>query len=207
MPGRFSVVLAPVLLFLHLLLAGCSPVQVSYDFDPAADFSGIRTYAWMENTMADDQLRQNPLLTKRIMATIDRYMERRGYTRTDPAKADILITIYGASREKMRLTSRPAAGGYYYGPGYYPRWGPAYDRVDVHYYTEGTLGIDIVDPRRHELIWRGLGTGIIGRSGDRQKVQKEIDTYVTEILKHFPPADDGGNNGDRSRRNPSAAEH
>ncbi len=195
MSGRFSVALPPVLLCLCFLLAACSPVQVSYDFDPAVDFSRVRTYAWMDNTMAGDQLRQDPLLRKRIIATINRYMKSRGYAMTTPDKADILITIYGTSREKMRLTSRPVAGGSYYGPGYSPHWGRGYDRVDVHYYTEGTLGIDIIDPRRRQLIWRGLGTGIIRKSGNRQKMQKEIDTYVTEILQHFPPGNTNGNNG------------
>ena len=127
------------------------------------------------------------------MATIDRYMERRGYSKTDAAKADVLIAIYGVSKEKVRLTSRPAAGGFSYGPGYYPAWGRAYDRVDVHYYTEGTLGIDIVDPQSHELVWRGLGTGILRQSGNREKQQEEIDTYVTEILKHFPPGNEKRN--------------
>ncbi len=187
MAERIPAVLFPVLLFLCLLFVGCSPVHVRYDFDPAADFSHVRTYSWMDSTVADDRLRDNPLLRKRIVATIDRYLEQRGYRRTGQAEADILITIYGVSKEKVRLTNRPATGGYYYGPGYYPSWGRGYDRVDVHYYTEGTLGIDIVDPKRHELIWRGLGTGILRQSGNRQKMQKEIDTYVTEILKHFPP--------------------
>ncbi len=192
---RFAAVCCPFLFCLLLLVAGCSPVQVSYDYDPGMDFSRVRSYAWIENNMTDDRLRQDPLLKKRIVATIDRYMAQRGYGKTDPTRADILITIYGISKERMRLSSRPVAGGWYYGPGSYPPWAMGYERVDVHYYTEGTLGIDIIDPRRHELVWRGLGTGIVRQFGNRQEMQREIDTYVTEILSHFPPGNEKGNNG------------
>ncbi|MFP7755774.1 DUF4136 domain-containing protein [Thermodesulfobacteriota bacterium B35] len=189
-----SVRLLSPLFLLLLLISGCSPVQVSYDFDPGTDFSAIRTYGWMNSTVADDRLRENPLLRKRIVATIDRYLQQRGYRRVDPDGADMLVTIYAASREKMRLTSRPAMGTSY-GPGYAPYWSRGYDRLDVHYYTEGTLGIDIVDGRRRELIWRGLGTGIIQRYSNRKKMQRQIDTYVTEILKHFPPGPAAENSG------------
>jgi len=53
--------------------------------------------------------------------------------------------------------------------------------------TEGTLVIDIVDKAKKELIWRGLGTGVVQNYSDHEKLQASIDEYVRKILNNFPP--------------------
>jgi hypothetical protein len=84
----------------------------------------------------------------------------------------------------MRVTdwggSRPYPYGYRYG---WDRPG----RVDVHYYTEGTLVIDIIDRVRNEMIWQGLGTGILRKHTDEAKKQEAVQEYVRQILDQFPP--------------------
>jgi hypothetical protein len=183
--------LLPFLFFcvLALFAAGCSPVSVNYDFDPNTDFSAIKTYGWGESPARDDLLAENTLLKKRIQNSVDRYMQSRGYTLVDPARADVLIVLQAVVKEKMRITDWGGPAGYYRNPWYDPWWGVgAYGgRVDVSYYNEGTLIIDIVDNAKKELIWRGLGTGIVQRNSDPEKQQKAVDQYVTEILDRFPP--------------------
>jgi len=170
--------------FLVLLLSGCSTIDVHSDFDPEADFTSIHTFAIKKIEAPDDALAANPLLYKRIAAAVTSYLQERGYKKTDPGQADILVVLRGGVKEKMRVTdwgaSRPYPYGYRYG---WDRPG----RVDVHYYTEGTLIIDIIDRVRNELIWQGLGTGILRRYADEEKRQKAVQQYVRQILDQFPP--------------------
>ncbi len=169
------------------LVIGCSSIQVNTDFDPTADFSTIRTYGWKKVKVQDDALADNPLLYKRIAAAVDEYLSKRGYHKTNPESADVLVVLRAGVKEKMRITSLGRHDDYVPGSWYRP-WHGYQNRQDiVSYYTEGTLVLDIVDRRKNELIWRGIGTDIIHRYSDRQKEKKVIDGYVQKILDQFPP--------------------
>ena len=174
----------PLFFLIVFLLVGCSTIDVYSDFDPEADFSSIHTFALKKVQVPGDVLADNPLLYKRIAAAVSAYLQQRGYKEVDPDKADILVVLRGGVKEKMRITdwgaSRPYPYGYRYG---WDRPG----RIDVHYYTEGTLIIDILDRARNEMIWQGLGTGILRRYDDETRKQKLINQYVKEILDRFPP--------------------
>jgi hypothetical protein len=174
-----------LLFFLGVILAGCSSVQVSYDYDQQADFSSIRSYAWRGVDVPGDVLSQNPLAGKRIRQSIDRHLADRGYQLVDD-KPDVLVAIHAVTKEKMRVTNW---GGYYRDPWYDPWWGPGPygGRMDVQYYTEGTLVIDIVDAASNELIWRGLGMSLVRKYKNQEQMQEAIDRCVTEILDRFPP--------------------
>lgn len=174
-----------LLLFAALLLAGCATIDVYSDYDPKADFSAIHTFALKKVQIPGDALAENPLLYKRIAAAVRSYLQERGYREVDPETADILVVLRGAIKEKMHITDwgghRPYPYGYRYG---WDRPG----RIDVHYYTEGTLIIDILDRATNEIIWQGLGIGILRRHRNEAKKQEMINEYVREILAHFPPS-------------------
>ncbi len=184
--NRFFLLLP---LLLSFFVSGCSTVSVNYDYDPAADFSVIQTYSLGQSNGADDELANNPLLKKRIAASIDGYLQSRGFRKVEPARADVLVVIQVLVKEKIRVTDWGGSRGYYRNPWYDPWWGGGfYDcRVDVSYYQEGTLMIDIVDNLKKELIWRGLGTSIVQHHTDQEKQQAAVDKYVQKILDHFPP--------------------
>ena len=179
-------------LLLTFILGGCSTVTVNYDYDQAADFSTIHTYSWGQANSNDDELTKNPLLKKRIAASVDSYLQGKGFRKVERGQADVLIVIEAVVKEKMRVTDWGGSRGYYRNPWYDPWWGgSAYGgRVDVSYYQEGTLVIDIVDNLKKELIWRGLGTGIVQQHKNQEKLQAAVDKYVQNILNHFPPGNE-----------------
>lgn len=187
-PQRFILALLVL-----LTLFGCSTIQVNYDYDQEADFSAITTYSWRMANVQNDALEANPLLKKRVVSAVDAYLAGRGYTQAVNAIPDMYVVAHAGTQEKMRVTNWGGPGGYYGSPWYDPWWGvgPAYGgRIDVNYYTEGTLIIDIVDAKNKELIWRGAGTGIVKKYKDQEKMQQAINSYVDEILTHFPPEDE-----------------
>ena len=197
---KFSIPLLS--LFFIALLTGCSTVSVNYDYDNTVNFATIHTYTWGEIPGVDDTLTRDPLLRKRFIASIDNYLQLQGYQKADPALADVLIVIQAGVDEKMRIIDWGYPGGYYGYPhgwylgGYgthsaYGGFGYAYgSRIDVSYYEEGTLVVDIVDNAKKQLVWRGVGTGIIQRYASHAELQEVVDEYVQKIFHHFPPGNE-----------------
>ncbi len=89
-----------------------------------------------------------------------------------------MVVIHGGVEERARVNRW---GDYRW---YDPWWGPYGGTIEVSYYEQGTLVIDIVDPVDKELAWRGIATGIV-REGGRS--QKELDEIVSKVLRTFPP--------------------
>ena len=53
-------------------------------------------------------------------------------------------------------------------------------------YNEGVLFIDIVDNKKNELVWQGIGKGYIYTDRPEKKIEK-INAIVGKILLQFPP--------------------
>ncbi len=174
-------------LFLTLFLFGlfgCSSISVQSDYDPKIDFTKYKTYSWYTGKMPDDDaLSKNPLAKKRIVATIDYFMDKKGYKKVDE-NPDFVIIVHAGVKEKMQVNQTGGYGIYGYGR-YGYGWGVPYTPVqtDVIYYNETTLVVDIADFQKKELVWRGAATGVVnGRVSD-----EELDDIIQKILEDFPP--------------------
>jgi len=177
MTRRLSCLLGVML----VVLAACSSVSVKHDYDTETDFSKYRNYAWMDREIPGDELAKNPLIKKRVQVAVDATLASKGYTLTEFEKADFVVVIHAGIKERMRIQDWGRYGWYD------PWWGPYGGRVDVSYYEEGTLVVDIIDAKAKELVWRGMGTGIVKAYSKPEKMQKAMDEDVTKILSAFPP--------------------
>ena len=179
-----------LLLILTVTMVGCGTINVNYDYDHEADFATIHTFGWRQANVKDDALEANPLLKKRVVASVEKYLIERGYSKAVNVEPDVHVVVHAGMQEKMQVTNWGGMRGNYGSPSYnYPWWenGGYGNRVDVNYYTEGTLIIDMVTAKDKELIWRGAGTGLVKSYKNQEKMQQNIDTYVADILNHFPP--------------------
>ena len=77
-------------------------------------------------------------------------------------------------------TAYPGAYPYNYG-----RWGPMYNEVVVHNYTEGSLVLDLVDTQRDELMWRAYIVGTVVR--DRDQAFAALDEALARAFAAYPP--------------------
>jgi hypothetical protein len=166
---------------LLVVLASCSSVSVKYDYDREVDFQKYKTYAWTERDIPDDALARNPLVKKRVRLAVDETLRSQGYSLTERDQADFVVVIHAGVKERMRVQDYGRYGWYD------PWWGPYGGRVEVSYYEEGTLVIDVMDAKEEELVWRGVGTGIVKKYAKPEKMQQDIDEDVTKILSNFPP--------------------
>lgn len=159
-------------------VAGCSSTpQIDTDYDPAANFSGYRSYSWAYSAAPAGM---NPLVYERVRASIDRSLAARGFSQGSPGDFAVAFTI--GARDKVQVTDfgpyAPFYGAYRWG------WGGGFHQVDVSQYTEGTLAVDVYDVGTRKPVWHGTATQNVtpGRVD-----QAQIDTAVDSVLAKFPP--------------------
>ncbi len=161
---------------LIFLLTSCNVIRVNSDFNNKINFSDYKTYAFSKKGV--DEAEINDIDKKRILNAIDVELSSKGLRKSaiDP---DIMINFFTKSNKKIN---------YYPGYDQYPSGlaiGPWYNNYYYHNYTEGVLFIDMVDYKKNELIWQGIGKGFIPTK--RGKKEEQIKLFVNKILLQFPP--------------------
>ena len=164
--------------FAVMLFSGCSSISVNQDYDPAYDFSKLKTFGFIPITAEAgiDQLNAD-----RLSTAIKTNLATKGYTVSK--EADFGVALYFTKSTKTDIQS---TGGYGYGYGY-RGYGGMGGSTYVTQYDEGTLVIDFIDVAENKLVWRGIGTGILDSTPSVEERTEKINNAVTEILAQFPP--------------------
>ena len=167
-----------------VLLAGCSSgLKVETDASPTANFSAYKTYAigqLPENAKAADKL--SPISRQRVEMELNNALAARGLQKVDdPTQADIVVFTYATTKERMDINTY--GGGYTYAGG---RWGGYYGApttTSVNYYDEGTLIVDVADPKAKQLVWRGIASGT---AEDQADASKKVPEAIKQIMAKCP---------------------
>jgi hypothetical protein len=164
-------------------MAGCAtPLAVTSDYDTAADFAALKTFAWMPPTgnAAGDEL-----AVKKIKNTVDVQLQAKGRTQA-VENPDFLIamelsgkTTYGGSTAVGMSVGIPVgrAGTVNVGGG----------KSKPREKKEGTLVLDFVDAKTKGLIWRSTATAELKGSTSPAEQQQKVNEVVAAMLKTFPP--------------------
>ena len=179
-------------------LAACaSGVQVRTALSPDASLTGLRTFR-VEQTpkpkIATAQSNSDPMLVNSISnralrTDLQQGFEKLGYAVNDSAP-DFCVAYYASTDQKLDITSwdygYPFRPRRWRGWGFYqPRFGAAFDPM-VTQYTQGTIIVDVFDPKTKDLLWRGQGVANV--SDNQQQYTQELQTTVSAILAKFPAA-------------------
>lgn len=169
-------------LFVTALMASCSSIRVASDYDDNVDFNQYKTYGYFKEGI--DKAEISDLDKKRILKAIDTELQNKGFTKSD--NPSLLVNIFTKATQQVDVNQWNNGFGWGYGYGW--GWGPGYwggNYTSVSTSTEGTLYIDLLDTSKKELVWQGVGTGVL--TLDRERKQERINEFVTEIMKQFPP--------------------
>ena len=167
------------------LLAGCSSVFVSLDYDTIRDFSILKTFAWQhaEQPRVGDPQIDNDLNNKRIRNAIAATLTSKGFCPADRAEADFLVAYFVDYQRKIT----PGSGSVAVGAGRYGRYGGVGYNTGITEYEEGNLTIDLLDPKDGKTIWRGVGARAVYEGSNPAKATGIINDAVAQVLKKFPP--------------------
>ncbi len=187
------------------LFACASPVKTESNVNPKVDITGYKSFAWISDkpliSRIGDSKPANPVIDKQIETAIAEGFQAKGYVMVgDRAKANFLVGFTVGSREKIWVTTVPAAyHGRYRGRHGRAAWGANYygDSI-VSTYTEGILAIDVFDVKSKQPAWHGFSTKTI-TSYDRKNPGPVISEVVTSTLAKFPSRAKARENSPKSR--------
>lgn len=186
---------APVIV-LAALISGCSSMKISYDVDPQANFAGLKTYQWIKEPpipTGDPRIDGNTILATRIQEAVDTGLAARGF-RTVASDPDFLVAYHVSldRRQSVQTLNRyygyGPGWGYGYGASYRPGYWAGAPETYVYEYEEGTLILDIVNPKNKELMWRGSAQDEVHFTSTPEKDQTRLDEAVHKMLLKFPPS-------------------
>ncbi len=169
-----------------LLLAACSNAPVvRSDYDPSADFSSYRTFAFMQ-PLGTDRAGYTSLLTERLKRAAALQMESRGYA-FDERNPDLLINFQTQVQSRTEYVG-PAPMMWGYGAGFYGAW-PGYGgyafEPDVIQYNEGKMKVDLIDTKRKQLVWEGVGTSLVGNAQQADS-DAMVQNMMAAIFARYP---------------------
>jgi len=177
------------LLITFALITACSsnPTKIHSDYDRSVDFSQYKTYGYY-SPMGIENPNYSSLLGQMFRDAIDVQMKQRGYVRSD--NPDLLFNVSARMEDKTRVTTmqNPGMYGGYYGyrGGLYDPWGGYGYGTTTHVsqYTEGTINIDMVDPRLKRMLWEGVAIGRVKDKNDN--LREDVMTGVAEMFAGYP---------------------
>jgi len=179
-----------------LALTACASVDVRTVTSPDANLAAVHTFNVMPHPeqpplyapSANDPMLVNSISNRALRTDLVKGFENRGYVLAD--NPDFAVAYYASTRQKLDVTY------WDYGYPFYPRWwggwaAPGWGPYDstVTQYTEGTVIVDVINPKTKELLWRGSGVATV--SDDEAKYEQDLWKTVTAILDKFPQAPRG----------------
>jgi hypothetical protein len=173
---------APVLVIVIMLTSlSCSSTKIYSDHNSAVDFADYSSFAWFDRPdhkrPAGRRGQMSPLVEDRVEKAVNLELDSRGLTESTPRRADFLVATYTSLQRKVRVSHVGYGYGRWYGG---LRGGTSYR----HEYAVGSVVVDVIDPDRRELVWRGVAESAFSSPNPSdEKVAK----VVARVLADFPP--------------------
>lgn len=164
------------ILLTAVVLAGCSTIVVTHDYDTEADFSNMKTFDWFA---VSEKAIENELTIKRVKNAVNRQLIEKGLV-IEEKNPDFIIALHIIRRAKREIVQWEHAHPTYRGYWGAPIW-------TVQEYEEGTLILSFVKPGTKELIWRSSAMDVIDTGLTPEKRNERIKEAVSRMLKDFPP--------------------
>jgi len=151
------------------------------DFDREMSFQGYRTFSWeMPDPLptGDPRFDNNPFFQQRIRLAVDEEMVEHGI-REVQENGDLRVHYHASVRNRVDVYRSDEAMGYSGGD-----YGADSRMVQ---YEEGTLIVDVVDPTRQSVVWRGWAQADVQDVlGDPDRMRVRIQKAVEKMFEHFP---------------------
>lgn len=179
------------LLALLIVVSSCSSVRVSTDYDRKTEFDSFKTFAFFKTGI--DKAEINDIDKRRILRAIETELLAKGFTKSEDP--DILVSIFTKSNQRVDVYNNAwgngawgwggfGFGGFGWG-GFGPGWGWGWNQPAVSTQVEGVLFVDLINAKKKELVWQGMGTGYLAKKTDK-KIER-INEFVSKIMEQYPP--------------------
>ena len=160
-----------------LLLAGCSTLSTTIDYDTHYNFKSVKTFAVVHKTKEGE----NTLASERIKKALRTTLKAKGFKEVSPKVADLVFLYH------MNVQSKTDIYTDYQMVGYGRYGGMVVSTPRAYTYDEGRLIIDAYNPKTNQTVYRAVAVDEL----PLKKTPLEKDAYVEKVivktLKDFPP--------------------
>src|SRR2546428_22830 len=187
-----------------LTLGACAPgISVRTALSPDASLRGLHTFRVQPTpqpkiagavSSTNDPMLVNSISNRALRADLAQEFAGLGYVASD-SNPDFCVAYYASTNQKLDVTYWDY--GYALRPHWWSGWGRRWGRgwggdwgmqsgPMVTQYTEGTVIVDVIDPKTKDLLWRGQGVAGVG--GDGAQCEQELKKPVGAIVDKSPAA-------------------
>ncbi len=168
------------ILLVGLMLISCKSItdlKTTTEFDENANFASYKSYKFFDGiSLSDTKDNYSSENRRSIENAIHKQLKKKGMNETETP--DLAVNFLVIDQHKSESMTHTSYQEQHYG-------GLTHLDTYIKDYEQGTLIIDLVDIQQNNLVWRGLGTGVItGNQEDSEDITQEA---VKKILSKYPP--------------------
>jgi hypothetical protein len=175
---RKLLITVSILLVVGTVAAAKMKAYVGYDQN--VDLGAIKTFDYRD-TLDTSVIDKAPPVHEMIKLLIIKKLQDGGMKR-DKENPDVLVTYHTDEDQAMRMNV--TLYQYHYSAGWWwsPLWGSG---MDVSSFSQGTLVVDIWNPKTEEIVWRGAVVAVVPENPSPAKAQKTIEKALNLMSKEF----------------------
>jgi hypothetical protein len=147
---------------------------------PPASFSGAPNFPGATSDIRSSGS-EDQLIDQEVKRAVDEQLAQKGLIKVEK-NADIQVLYHAALHEERSISllgSGRTASGW---------WGVDSIQGQTSSISVGTLVVDLYDPARQQLIWRGDATKTIDLKKDPDKNYKNLQRAMAKLFRNYPPA-------------------
>jgi hypothetical protein len=167
-----------ILLVVGTVAAAKMKAHVGYDKN--VDLGAIKSFDYRD-TLAASVVDKAPPVHEMIKLLIISKLQDGGM-KWDKENPDVLVTYLTDQDPAMKMNVTLYSYSYSAGWWWSPLWGSG---MDVSSWSQGTLVVDIWDPKTENLVWRGAVVGVVPEDPSPAKAQKTIEKALNLMSKEF----------------------
>ncbi len=164
-----------------VLLSGCASISTGADYPAGIRLEQYKTFDWGGGDsmpVGDPRLDRNPFFDARVRSAVELELAAKGLRRVT-ASPDLLVHYHASIRQRVDVVRADEARGYSS-----PEIRASEKVVE---FEEGTLVVDVVEPKGKVVVWRGWSqTDVGGLIDDPRAMEKRINASVRKMMERFP---------------------
>lgn len=174
------------LIFVILLTVSPLLAKTVVDFDPKANFSKYKTFAYVGGVENLLMFEVNPgLVSERVHRSVNRELTQKGLHEVPLSQnPDLLVRFWANPSAQVNVATMGEWGPYR--PYIDSYWARTYEEVSAGSRKEGALLIDLLDPKSKTLVWRLY---LIHKITTPDKEWKKADDELSKGFESYPPSD------------------
>ncbi len=170
-----------------LMMIACAYSQdVHYNYEHSANFAGYKSYEWVDLRGPGGAV-PDQLIDEAIKRAVDEQLSQKGLTRVE-RDGYLKIAYHAIIREEKGVDLSGFGTGIGPWGGGLGGWNSGTVTGQTSTIPVGTLVIDLYDPLRKQLVWRGDVTKTLDLSKSPDKNYQTLQKAMRKLFKNYPPA-------------------